>query len=420
MSMDVSRLQVSLEEGERWRRTLSITVPSEIVQAERQAAVRKLATQIRLPGYRAGKVPDRVIEKRFGPALNQELVDRVVGEAYREVLREQDLRPITEGEVSKVDFDGASDLTFEVSFDVSPEVALERTAGFSVERPALPVGDAEVDQVLGRLREQQGTWVPADSGKPVKGDRVSVRIQRLAVEDDEPRPYEFRLGEDEAIPQVEDAITSLEVGGEGDFTVSFPDDFPNVEKRGTSDELRIFLDGRKELELPELDDAFAQKVGDFETMDALRARIREDLEKEAEEEAEAAVRGQLLEQLLSANPFQVPVSMIDQYIRSMIGEEQELSPEQMDEARTQLGAQAEYAVKRFLAVDELARQKELAATEDELDERIEAMARRAGTDPGELYARLQKAGRIEPLEREITERKVFEALKAASTITQAS
>jgi trigger factor len=420
MSMDVTRLQVSLEEGERWRHTLSITVPAEIVQAERQAAVKKLATRIQLPGYRAGKVPARVIEKRFGPALNQELVDRVVGEAYREVLRERALRPISEGEVSKVDFDGDSDLSFEVSFDVAPELTFERTGGFKVERPALTVGDAEVDQVLDRLREQQGTWVPAGSGTPVKGDRVSVRIQRLEVEGDEPRPYEFRLGDGEAIPGIEEAIATLEVGGEGTFPVTFPDDFPNEAKRGTTDELRISLDGRKTLELPELDDAFAAGVGDFETLEALRTRIREDLEKEAEEEAEAAVRGALLEQFLAANAFEVPVTMIDQYIRSMIGEEQELSPEQMGEARAQLGEQAEYAVKRFIVIEEFARTRELAATADELDERIEAMAERAGTDPGELYARLQKAGRIERLEREITEQKVFDALKAESTITQAS
>ncbi len=419
MSMDVSRFQVSMEEGERWRRTLSITVPADIVQAERQAAVRKLAGRIKLPGYRAGKVPAQVIEKRFGPALNQELVDRVVGEAYREVLRERELRPISEGEVSKVDFDGASELSFEVSFDVAPELPLDRTGGFTVERPALQVGDAEVDQVLGRLREQHGTWVPAESGTPEVGDRVNVRLQRLSVEGDEPRPYEFRLGEDEAIPEVEAAILTLEVGSEGDFTVTFPDDFPNEEKRGASDELRISLDGRKVLELPELDDDFARKVGDFASLDALRARIREDLEKEAEEEVEAVVRGRLLEQLLQANPFQVPVTMIDQYIRSMIGEEQELSPEQMAEARAQLGEQAEYAVKRFLVIEEFARTRELAATESELDERIEAMAERAGTNPGELWARLQKAGRIERLEREITERKVFDALKAESTITQA-
>lgn len=409
-----------MEEGERWRRTLSITVPAEIVSAERKAAVRKLSGQIRLPGYRAGKVPPGVIEKRFGPALNQELVDRVVGEAYREVLKDRDLRPISEGEVSKVDYDGSSDLSFEVSFEVAPQVEVKVTEGFKVTRPALTVGEAEVDQVLERLRKEEGTWAPAESGTPEKGDRVSVRIQRLADEGDEPRPYEFELGEGEAIPDIESSIQTLEVGGEGDFTVTFPDDFPNEEKRGTSDELRIFLDGRKVLELPELDDAFAARVGAFESLADLRERVQGDLEKEAEEEAESAVRGQLVEQLMAANPFEIPDSMVDQYIRSMLGEDQKLTDEQLAGARAQLGTQAEYGVKRFILLDAFARKAGIEVTADEVDERIEAMAERTKSDPGELYARLQKAGRLEQLEREIHERKIFEALKAGATITEGS
>ncbi len=418
--MDVSRLQVSLEEGERWRRTLHITVPQDLVQAERSAAIRKLARRVQLPGFRDGKVPASVIEKRFGPAIDQELLDQVVGEAYRGVLEERGLRPISEGEVGEVEFKPDTDLTFQISFDVAPEVELARTGGFEIARPSLTVGEEEVDKVLRRLQEQKGTWVPVEEGTPTEGDKVAVRIQRLAEEGDEPRPYEFTIGQDEAIPAVEEAIQTLEVGAEGDFTVTFPDDFPTEERRGESDELRIFLDTRKVLEVPELDDAFATEAGDFESLEDLRSRILEDLEKEAAEEAESMVRARLLDQLLAANPFQVPISMIDQYIRSMVGEEQKLTEEQMVEAREQVGPRAEVAVKRFIAIEELAKQKELTATADEIDDRIEEIAERSGTEPGELYARLQKAGRLEQLEREITERKVFEFLKSESTINEES
>jgi trigger factor len=420
MSIDASRLQVSLEEGERWRRTLQITVPAELVARERKAAVKKLSSQLKLPGFRAGKIPAAVVEKRFGPALNQELVDRVVGEAYREVLKDQDLRPISEGEVEKIEYEPDSDLSFRISFDVAPRVELARVGGFKVERPRVEVGEEEVEKVLERLREQQGTWKPMEEGPPGDGDMVTVRIQRLAEEGDEPRRYEITLGKDEAIPDVEEAIRSLEVGEQGDFTVTFPDDFPNEERRGDTDELRIFMDARKELELPPLDDALASAVGDFDSLEELRERIREDLEKEAEEDAEAAVRGQLLEQLISANHFEIPDAMVDQYIRSVVGEDRKLGEEEMAEARRQLRPQAERTVKRFIVIDELARSRDLEATQDEVDERIEAIAERSDTSPGEVYARLQKAGRIESLEREITERKVFEFLKGESEITDAA
>ncbi|TVR56130.1 MAG: trigger factor [Gemmatimonadales bacterium] len=420
MSMDPSRLQVSLEEGERWRRTLSITIPADLVKAERAAAVRKLSSRVRLPGFRSGKVPASVIEKRFGPALDQELLDRVIGEAYRGVLEEQELRPISEGEVSEVDYKRDADLSFQISFDVAPTFELANTAGFQVERKRMKVGEEEVEKVLTRLREQQGTWVPVETGTPQEGDQVSVRIQRLEVEGDEPRAYEFVLGKSEAIPDVEEAIRTLAPGEEGEFTVTFPEDFPTEERRGETDRLRIFLDTRKEMELPELDDAFASQVGDFETLEALRERVRNDLEEEADEEAEGSLRGRLLEELLGANPFEVPVSMIDQYIQSILGEEQKLNPEQMTEARAQLGAQAEVAVKRFLVIEELSRSRDLRATPEEVDARVEEIAERSKTPPGEVYARLQRSGRLERLEQELTEEKVFEFLKSESTIVDAT
>jgi len=406
-----------MEEGERWRRTLNITVPAELVSRERQAAVRKLSSRIQLPGFRSGKVPASVVEKRFGPALNQELLDRVIGDAYKGVLEDRDLRPISEGEIGDVDYEPDADLTFNVSFDVAPKVELTRLTDFQVERPQIEVGEEDVEKVLERLREQQGTWKPVEEGTPEEGNLVSVRIQRLQDEGDEPRPYEFTLGKDEAIPDVEEAIRSLQVGESGDFTVTFPDDFPNEERRGDADELRIFLDSRKEQELPEVDDAFAATVGEFESLDELKTRIREDLEKEASDEVESAVRGRLLEQVTAANPFQVPQSMIDQYIRSAMGEERELSDEELAEAREQVGPQAEIAVKRFILIEEIAREKELQATADEVDERIEEIAERTDSGPGEIYARLQKAGQLERMEREITERKVFDFLKSESTIT---
>lgn len=419
MSIDVSRLQVDLEKGKRWRRTLSITVPAELVQAERDATARKLSSKVELPGFRSGKVPASVIEKRFGPAIDQELLDRLIGEAYREALAARELRPISEGQVGDVDYEQGSDLTFSISFEVAPQIELARVGGFQVTRPAVEVDDDEVDRVLEQLREQHGTWEPREEGTPEEGDLVSVRIHRLSGEGSEPSPYEFTLGRSEAIPDVEEAIRTLEVGSEGEFTVTFPDDLPNEEMRGETEELRIHLDSRKTLARPELNDELASLVGDFDTLDALRTRIREDLEKEARGEAEGAVRAALLEQVIDANPFEVPDAMIDQYIRSAVGEEQKLTDEQLAEAREEFRPQAEQAVKRFLVIEELASSRELGATEDEVDERVEEIAERTGTPAGEVYARLQRSGALERLEREITENKVFDFLESESSITEA-
>lgn len=419
MAIDVSRLQVSLEEGERWRRTLSITVPSELVRAERKAAIRKLSTQLRLPGFRAGRVPEAVLEKRFGRVVEEELLDRVIGDAYRSVLRHQDLHPITEGEVGDVEYQPDADLTFRVSFDVAPQVTLSRLGGFQVERPAVRVADEEVDRVLDRVREQEGTWVPVEEGTPEEGNQVSVRIERLDADEGEPRRYEFVLGKGEALPEVERAIESLAVGSSGEFSVTMPVEGEEAAAEKDERTLRIFLDGCKRLELPEADDDFARTVGDFDSLEALRTRIRSDLEEEAAQESEARVRAALLEQILAANPFDVPDSMVDQFVRSALGDPKELPEERLQEAREHLAPRAVHTVKRYLVVTRVAEAEGLAATDEELDARIETIASRSGTEAAEVYGRLQRSGRLEALEREITEEKVFEFLKKESTIVEA-
>ncbi|MEQ9569491.1 MAG: trigger factor, partial [Longimicrobiales bacterium] len=330
MTLDAARLKIDVTEGDAWRRTLAVTVPADIVRAEREKIARTLASRVRLPGFRAGRIPASVMEKRFGAALNQEMVDRLVGDAYREALRLRELSPISEGEVEKLDYEPDHDLTFTISFDVSPRIEFARLGGFSVERPRATVEDADIDQVLQRLRDQNGTWAPVEEGRPVAGDMVSVSVTRLTEEgedDEEPRPYDLVLGEGDAIPDVESAIYTLAVGEEGEFDVTFPDDFPSEERRGQQEHLRILLRERKERQLPELDDAFARSLGEFEDLDALKSRIREDLEKEADQQAEGAVRGQLLNAVIEANPFEVPASMVDRYLDSVLGNTEGADPE---------------------------------------------------------------------------------------------
>ena len=422
MTVEAAQLKIDVTEGEAWRRTLAVTVPADIVRAEREKIARTLAGRVRIPGFRAGRIPASVMEKRFGAALNQEMVDRVVGDAYREALRAQELSPISEGEVEDISYEPDQELSFSISFDVSPQIEFARVGGFSVERPAATVEDAAIDQVLERLRDQNGAWAPLEEGHPEAGDMVSVAVTRLDAEDgedEEPRPYDLVLGEGDAIPDVEAAIYTLAVGDQGEFEVTFPEDFPNEERRGQSEHLRIELRERKERQLPELDDSFARSVGDFEDLDTLRARIREDLTKEATDQAEGAVRGQLLNAIIEANPFSVPASMIDRYLDSILGNAEGADPERLAEARAQLLPEAKRAVQRILVIEKVAETEQLTATEDEIDDRVEEMAEKAQSNPAEVYARLQKSGRIEQLEREITEKKVFEYLKAQSTVTDA-
>jgi len=414
-------LDVAVDLSEECRRRLLVTVPAEAVAAERAAAVKRYSTRVKMKGFRAGRVPTELVEKRFGDTIRSETLGRIVEDAYRTALQKTELRPVTDGSIGEVEWKDGEPLTFAVEFEVQPDPELSRIGGFKLEKAVATVSDEKVDEVLERIRFQQGVWAPAE-GKPVTGDQVDVEITPLETDDGpegEPRPYQIVLGDGDALPEVEEAILTLELGETKDFTIKFPDDFADEERRGLDHQLRIVLHSRKTRELPELDDTFARAVGEFASLSELRDRVTEDLGKEAEDEGESRVRGQLLDLILDANPFPVPTSMVDGYMDSVMGDVESADPERLSEARTQLRPGAERAVKRFVAIDRIAARDGLEATEAEINEKIKEIADRNDQAPARVASRLKKAGRYEGFVREITEEKVFAYLKEQSEITPA-
>lgn len=421
MTLRAFELKIAVEKPRSWARRLKITVPAELVQRERQEVARRLAQRVKLPGFRQGKVPPSVLERKFGPAIEQEAIEKVVGEAYREALQQEKLQPISQGEVEHLDYQPGADLTFDVEFEIRPEIELTRLGGFQVKAERPEATDAEVERVLERVREQHATWNPVEEEAVVKGDTVVVEITPLAGPEAEegakPRQYQIVLGEEQALPPVEEAIRTLKPGEEGEFTLELPD--PEAEEEGATREerLRIRILEAKRPELPALDDEFARSVGDFEDLDTLRSRIRADLEREAEAEAERSVRHQLIDRILEANPFEVPDSLVNRYLDRLVRPRAGADPERIAETRQLARPAAEQALRRMMVIERVAEVEGLHANPTEIDVRVEELAERHGRPIGEVWAQLQKSGQLSAIEEEITENKVFEYLKSQSEIS---
>jgi trigger factor len=432
MAAEQNDLRVSVQEPQSWSRRLSITVPRERVQRTRTSVTSRLAGNLRLPGFRKGHTPRSLVEKQFGAQIEQETLDRLIQEAYREALSTTELNPITQGQVGNIQYEPGTELTFDVEFEVQPAVTLDRVGGFVVARPSAEVGEEEVDSILERIRAERAVLHPVEDGsKPDWGDEVTVEITDRDAppaegEDAASRTYRFALGEGQAIPDVEEAIMTLAPGEEADFDVRFPEDFPDEAQRGQEQHLHIKLTSLGRRELPEADDEFARSLGDFEDMAALRARVLDDLRADASRRAEAAVRDGLLGQLLEANPFDVPQSMVERYIAFSAGlvdnrgNERQLTPEQAEQFsqyREIMRPQAEATVKRMLVVETLADREGLRATEDDLDARVQELAEKNGRTPTDVWLELERSGQLQALENEITEDKVFDYLKSQSTVS---
>ena len=396
---------------------LKVEVPVEMVDAAEKKAATYYARRVKLPGFRKGKVPHNVIKKKFPEAIKENVVRELVEASWKAALDQEDLEPIAEPQVKDLKLESGSPLTFQLSVAVKPELELSRIGGFKLTRKITSVTDAMVDMQLEAMQRQRAPWVPVEGEQPISGDLASFTI--TPIEDGEPledNQYQVVLGEGQALPDIEDQIMRMVPEETGDAKVKFPDDFPDESKRGESRTIRVELHEVKRQQLPELTDEFAREVGDFDSVDALKSTVRSDLEDEARREGDAEVRRQLISEIEAANAVEAPRPMV-QRVMSAFAQAYQVPDDQLEKFASEFAPVAERQVKRDLIVDHIAEQQGLKATEEDLDDRIAEIAKKQDSDPGKVYASLEKAKRLTELERSITDEKVFEYLEAQSTTT---
>lgn len=417
---DPPRLQVTVTEGERCHRSVEVEVPGEFVAAEQGVVLRKYASRVKLKGFRRGKAPARVVLQHYGGDIQRETIDRAVQKACKEAIDSEGLSPVSDVDVTDLRYAGDDTLSFKASFEIRPEVNLGRLGGFRLERPPAIVPDGAVEGILERLRKERAVWRTAENGRPEAGDSVTVLLTQLegAADGggDDARQYDLVLGEEQALPDIEDAIRTLTVGEGNEFEVAFPDDHPDEERAGTRHLLRIELVSRRVPELPDLDDAFAGSLGDFDDLAALRARIGEDIARDAKARAESEFRERLLNMVVEANPFDVPDTMVEAYTDALLRDAGDLEPEKLEELRKELQPASEFAVRRELLVERIVDEHGLRASEQEVGERVQDIARQTGQSPSAVRSRLRKSGGLDNIERGLTDARLFAFLMDQSGI----
>ncbi len=409
-------IQIETKKTEGAERLLEVSVPAEDVRAATERTARRYASKVRVPGFRAGKAPPQMVLKRFADAIRQETIESIVQEAYKKVVEQENLKVAAQPHVHDLKFTEGEPLTFNLHVEVRPEIALARLAGFRVTRTERAVTEEHVRAQIDQVREQRATWTPMNE-RAKEGDLVTVQ---LSTTDDsgampEPQEYKVVLGAGTAIPGIEELITETPPGETAERAVRWPDDFPDESQRGKTKQVRLTLTDVKRKILPELDDAFAREVGDFESLDALQSSVRTDLRDAATREADAEVRQKLLDEVIGANPFDVPRSWVAQVVQAY-AEMYRIPNEERERFASQFLPAAEHQVRRDLVVETITEREKLAAAEKDIDDRVAEMAAKRNMDPGKLYVQLQKADRIKELERSITEDKVFKWLFERNTV----
>lgn len=400
-------------------RTILVTIPLERLAQTERKATREYTRQVRLPGYRKGHAPEPVVKKKFGTEIRRYILEESLRDGWRQILDAGELKPTAEPQVTNITFEDGQPLVFEMLVEVRPQLTLETTGGFTFTRKVEAVTETKIQDQLDKLREDRATWQPVEGVQPTVGHLVTVSVKTLedGKEQVAAQPYSLVLGKEQAIPDIEEMIMGLLPEGSAEREVSFPDDHPDPARRGETRRVEVTLHEVKEQILPAVDEHFAAEVGEFASVEALRAAIQADLEGEAIRAADAEVRHQAIERLVEANAVPAPPSLVNRLMQSY-AQAYQIPADQMGGFAGSFQPVAEMQVRRELVLDAVATAQNLHATEADLDERIARMAAERGMESGALWAQLEQAKRLGDLERQVTEEKTFAWLLEQSTVTE--
>ncbi|TKB58264.1 trigger factor [Ferrimonas aestuarii] len=385
-------MQVSLETLEGLERRLTITVEAAEFEPKVTDKMKAEAKNIRLDGFRKGKVPVSVIKKRYGKAIRQEAMGETMQQKFFEAVVEQKLNPAGAPRFEVVNSKDGEDLQFAALFEVYPEVELQGLADIEIEKPVCDVTDADVDTMIETLRKQHATFEAADR-EAADSDKVKMdfegSIDGEVFEGGKSEGFELVIGSGRMIPGFEDGILGKKAGEEFTIEVTFPEEYHAENLKGKAAQFAIKLHSVEAQVLPELNDEFVAKFGIEEGgLDALKAEIRKNMERELSQALKAKVKEQALEGLLKANEINVPKPLVEGEINVLRQQAMQRFGQQQANNMPELPAelfteQAERRVRIGLLLGEVIKQKELKVEEERVAALIDSMAS-AYEDPKEV------------------------------------
>lgn len=427
-------MQVTYEKTGPCFGKLSVTIPASEVDEAFTKAYRSLAKQVRIPGFRPGKAPRQVIEARYRDELRQDVEEALIRGSLPKAIDQEKVSPVASPQVEPGDLKKGADFSYTAQLETQPEIELKQYEGLEVVKAEVESQDEAVEQELQRLREQSVQLVPIlDRDVVQEGDLVMADYE--ATQGGVPLPGSkaensiLEVGPNEFIPGISKGLIGATVPSQRDVPVDFPDDFALESWRGKQVTFKVDLKELKKKELPELDDEFAKDLGE-DTLESLRAKIREGLEKRAEAEAKSEQRRHVLEALIKANPFEVPPSMINEQVdrmivdaamrvRQMMGPNFDFNQLDLEGLRSENRDLAEFNVRSGLLLLEVSEKAKVEVTDEDIDAEIESMTAEAGDEKTRLVAQLNKPDERQRLKYKLLEDKTIELLLSSAKMVDA-
>lgn len=420
-------MKVAVEPLESCKRRLVVEAPAELVQKEWERAYGRVQKQARLPGFRKGYVPRSLLRLHFADDVRREVAEHLIPDVYRQALTEARLDPVNEPELSDVTLEEGAPLSFTAVVEVKPEIALGDYKGVEVQHAPTAITDEDVERTLERMREAHAEFRAVERAA-APGDMVIVDYT-MTLEGQEPSSqtgYQFIVGDGSVLPEVDQAVAGMHPGEERQVSFRLADDHRREELRGKSGTATVKLVEVKEKVLPELNDDLARTLGDFDTLEAVRAAIRQELEARQQAEDRQALEDKLVDALLARHEFAAPESMVLRQIRHQVEHLRErfrrqgVDPDalQLDYGKlvADLRPAAERAVRRALLLEAIADREGVAPTDADVDAEVERIARASQRPAPAIRRMMEKSGDLEALRASLRERMTLDLLVRSATI----
>jgi len=419
-------MRVTVSESDTWRRTLEVEVPDDDVRRRFESAYKNYSKSLNLPGFRKGKIPVNLVKKRFGKAIQGEVLQEVIQEYYREASRSEGMTPISEATIEEVNYEEGQPLKFTASVDVKPEIVVQDYRGMKTTRPVFEVADADVEEQLQRVREQYATEQevdrPAELGDVIVADLQELDENGLPIIGRKQEERPFHIGGRNADHDLDNQLVGISTGETRQVRLTHTGETEHeAHAEGAQHqegrEIRMMFSAReiRERTLPEPDDEFARDQGQFESLDEFKAQIRTDLRAQADFASRRYLEGHIVDELIRKNAFDLPETMIENALDTLVEnhkKEHEGHDHDIDEEaiRRESREGTIRGLKRHLLLEAIQKQEDLVVEAADVDRQLDVMSRQYNTEREQLRQILKRSDQIERIESNLLTEKTFDFL----------
>ena len=389
------------------KHSLEISIPVDQVESETSRVVDDIQKRARLQGFRPGKAPANLIRKQFAGDIRQKVLENLIPVHLQKQLDAENLSVVGTPDISDVHFHDFAPLTFKATFEVFPEVVLGEYTNVEVPYQDPEVSDEDIAKRIDEIREQKAQYINIDPRPVVDGDFAVVSLESLAGVEGEPVKTDemvLEIGAKDTFEAFTENLRGLTPGDEKDFEVVYPEDYGSDKLAGKTVKFHALLKGLRRKELPELDDEFAQELGDYRTVAELNEAIRKAIFSQRQFEAQQEAKNQIMDKLVDAHDFPVPEAFVERQIKTRVEQRLRAMAEQgMDPRKLQLDwdkvkeSQRDKAireVKASLLLGKVSERESIHATRDEVDSEVEKVARQQRKPVAAVHMDFEKDGTL--------------------------